>query len=68
MADSEPRTERSQQAYETVPQATVVTAALLKQHSITPDEYARMEAALGRVPSLTEAGDLLRNVERALFV
>ncbi len=56
MADSEPRTERSQQAYETVPQATVVTAALLKQHSITPDEYARMEAALGRVPSLTELG------------
>ena len=38
------------------PEPTVVTAALLKQHSITPDEYARIEAALGRVPSLTELG------------
>jgi phosphoribosylformylglycinamidine synthase len=29
---------------------------LLAQHSITPDEYACIEAALGRVPSLTELG------------
>ncbi len=64
MADSEPRTERSQNADQTsdraapgaVPQPTVITPALLKQHSITPDEYARIEAALGRVPSLTELG------------
>ncbi len=39
-----------------VPTPTTITPALLKQHSITPDEYARIEAALGRVPSLTELG------------
>jgi phosphoribosylformylglycinamidine synthase subunit PurL len=33
-----------------------ITPALLKQHSITADEYARIEAALGRTPSLTELG------------
>ncbi len=43
-------------AVKDTPQPTVITAALLKQHSITPDEYARIEAALGRVPSLTELG------------
>ncbi len=56
MADSEPRTERPQSLNENVPQPAVVTAALLKQHSITPDEYARIEAALHRTPSLTELG------------
>ncbi len=40
----------------TVPTPTTITPALLKQHSITPDEYARIEAALGRTPSLTELG------------
>ncbi len=39
-----------------VPQATVVTPELLAQHSITPDEYERIVAALGRTPSLTELG------------
>ncbi len=39
-----------------VPAPVVITAALLKQHSITTDEYTRIEAALGRVPSLTELG------------
>ncbi len=39
-----------------VPTPTTITPALLKQHSITPDEYTRIEAALGRVPSLTELG------------
>src|ERR1700735_3750745 len=39
-----------------VPTPAVITPALLKQHSITADEYARIEAALGRVPSLTELG------------
>ena len=39
-----------------VPSPATITPALLKQHSITPDEYARIEAALGRVPSLTELG------------
>ncbi len=39
-----------------VPKPTVITPALLKTHSITAEEYARIEAALGRVPSLTELG------------
>ncbi len=39
-----------------VPTPTTITPALLKQHSITLEEYARIEAALGRVPSLTELG------------
>src|ERR1700758_1005196 len=38
------------------PSPASITPALLKQHSITPDEYARIEAALGRTPSLTELG------------
>ena len=39
-----------------VPTPTRVTPDLLAQHSITPSEYERIEAALGRVPSLTELG------------
>jgi phosphoribosylformylglycinamidine synthase subunit PurL len=39
-----------------VPQATAITPELLAQHSITPDEYERIVAALGRTPSLTELG------------
>ena len=38
------------------PSPCVITPALLKTHSITPDEYARIEKALGRTPSLTELG------------
>src|ERR1700761_7510244 len=38
------------------PSPATITPALLKQHSITADEYKRIEAALGRVPSLTELG------------
>jgi phosphoribosylformylglycinamidine synthase len=38
------------------PSPATITPALLKQHSITADEYARIEEALGRVPSLTELG------------
>jgi phosphoribosylformylglycinamidine synthase len=38
------------------PEAATITPALLAQHSITPDEYARIEQALGRTPSLTELG------------
>jgi phosphoribosylformylglycinamidine synthase len=38
------------------PTPATITPALLKQHSITADEYARIETALGRVPSLTELG------------
>ncbi|MDE1178603.1 MAG: phosphoribosylformylglycinamidine synthase subunit PurL [Edaphobacter sp.] len=40
----------------TVPTPATITPELLKQHSITPDEYKRIEEALGRVPSLTELG------------
>jgi phosphoribosylformylglycinamidine synthase len=39
-----------------VPDPVVVTPELLAQHSITPDEYEWILAALGRVPSLTELG------------
>ncbi len=39
-----------------VPDPVVVTPELLAQHSITRDEYERILAALGRVPSLTELG------------
>jgi phosphoribosylformylglycinamidine synthase II len=38
------------------PEPVTVTPALLAQHSITPDEYDRILAALGRTPSLTELG------------
>jgi phosphoribosylformylglycinamidine synthase subunit PurL len=39
-----------------VPQPVSVTPQLLAQHSITAEEYNRILAALGRVPSLTELG------------
>jgi phosphoribosylformylglycinamidine synthase subunit PurL len=39
-----------------VPDPVVVTPELLAQHSITREEYERILAALGRVPSLTELG------------
>lgn len=39
-----------------VPTPARITPELLKLHSITADEYARIEQALGRVPSLTELG------------
>jgi phosphoribosylformylglycinamidine synthase len=38
------------------PEPATVTPELLAQHSITPDEYDRILAALGRTPSLTELG------------
>ncbi len=38
------------------PTPATITPALLKQHSITAEEYTRIEAALGRTPSLTELG------------
>ncbi len=34
----------------------MVTPELLAQHGITSDEYSRIQAALGRTPSLTELG------------
>ena len=39
-----------------VPDPVVITPELLAQHSITAEEYERILAALGRVPSLTELG------------
>ena len=39
-----------------VPEAVSITPELLAQHSITAEEYSRIQAALGRVPSLTELG------------
>jgi len=39
-----------------VPTPAQITPALLKTHSITPDEYARIEKLMGRTPSLTELG------------
>ena len=38
------------------PSPTTITPELLQQHGITADEYQRIEAALGRTPSLTELG------------
>jgi phosphoribosylformylglycinamidine (FGAM) synthase-like enzyme len=39
-----------------VPTPAEITPALLKTHSITADEYARIEKLMGRTPSLTELG------------
>jgi phosphoribosylformylglycinamidine synthase len=39
-----------------LPEPAAITPELLAQHSITADEYSRIQAALGRVPSLTELG------------
>ncbi|MGB6974334.1 MAG: phosphoribosylformylglycinamidine synthase subunit PurL [Terracidiphilus sp.] len=39
-----------------VPEPVAMTPQLLAQHSITAEEYERILAALGRVPSLTELG------------
>ncbi|MBS1800194.1 MAG: phosphoribosylformylglycinamidine synthase subunit PurL [Acidobacteria bacterium] len=39
-----------------IPAPVTITPELLKTHSITPEEYKRIEAALGRTPSLTELG------------
>ena len=37
-------------------QASAITPEVIKSHGITPDEYERIKAALGREPSLTELG------------
>jgi phosphoribosylformylglycinamidine synthase subunit PurL len=42
--------------FASAPGPATVTPELLAQHSITPDEYDRILAALDRVPSLTELG------------
>ncbi len=35
---------------------TMITPALIAEHGLSPDEYARIEAALGRAPNLLELG------------
>src|SRR5882757_1514507 len=37
-------------------QASAITPEVIKDHGITPDEYERIKASLGREPSLTELG------------
>ncbi len=51
-----PNQEVQRPASQAVPTPCGITPALLKQHSITPDEYARILALLSRTPSLTELG------------
>ena len=43
-------------AHAAAPEPITLSADLLQQHSLTREEYARIEAALGRTPSLTELG------------
>ena len=51
-----PNQQVQQSANTAIPAPATITPALLKTHSITDDEYARIEKALGRTPSLTELG------------
>jgi phosphoribosylformylglycinamidine synthase len=55
---AEPVPETPAQAADTthVPTPAQITPALLKTHSITAEEYARIEKLMGRTPSLTELG------------
>jgi phosphoribosylformylglycinamidine synthase len=55
---AEPDLATPAQAADTTPAPTPaqITPALLKTHSITADEYARIEKLMGRTPSLTELG------------
>jgi len=54
----EPASASPAQAADTiqVPTPAEITPALLKTHSITPEEYASIEKKMGRTPSLTELG------------
>ena len=45
---------RSEQA--TFPGDLPITPAVVKQHKLTPEEYARAEKSLGRTPTYTELG------------
>ena len=55
---AEPATDTPAQAADSthVPTPAAITPALLKTHSITAEEYARIETLMGRTPSLTELG------------
>src|ERR1035437_6021672 len=55
-AESSPATLAPAATESAVPTPAQITPALLKLHSITAEEYARIEKAMGRTPSLTELG------------
>jgi phosphoribosylformylglycinamidine synthase len=55
-AESSPETLATAATESVVPTPAQITPALLKTHSITADEYARIEKLMGRTPSLTELG------------
>src|ERR1035437_2406714 len=55
-AESSPATLAPAATESAVPTPAQITPALLKMHSITAEEYARIEKAMGRTPSLTELG------------
>src|SRR5665213_1908970 len=55
-AESSPATLAPAATETAVPTPAQITPALLKTHSITADEYARIERLMGRTPSLTELG------------
>src|ERR1039457_2044277 len=55
-AESSPATSATVAATLNIPTPAQITPALLKTHSITADEYARIEKLMGRTPSLTELG------------
>ena len=40
----------------TTPQVSAITPEVIAEHGITPEEYERIKASLGREPSLTELG------------
>src|SRR5579859_7286315 len=40
----------------TITQISAITPEVIKDHGITPEEYERIKASLGREPSLTELG------------
>ncbi len=56
MSISQAQTPAAAASQTPVPSPCTITPALLKQHSITPDEYLAIEQHLGRTPSLTELG------------
>jgi phosphoribosylformylglycinamidine synthase II len=56
MPNEHPMSSVSPTSANQTPTPCVITPALLKQHSITADEYRNIEQKLGRVPSLTELG------------
>src|SRR5438105_10062495 len=50
------RCENRNKFMSTTTQASAITPEVIKEHGITPEEYERIKASLGREPSLTELG------------